>query len=132
MAVGTSGTCAGTEYCVRSNLVAPAGGFDDAVVAGNVKVDISGEYTGATINTAGYTWILAKYNQDSAGSLVWYLDGSVSSVTLPLLFNGKGLSHYTLFNPGPGCCQQVPEPGTLGLLGIGLLGLGFARRRKTA
>jgi hypothetical protein len=24
----------------------------------------------------------------------------------------------------------VPEPGTLGLLGIGLLGLGFARRRK--
>lgn len=26
----------------------------------------------------------------------------------------------------------VPEPGTLGLLGLGLLGLGIARRRKTA
>lgn len=29
------------------------------------------------------------------------------------------------------CCRRkIPEPGTLGLLGIGLLGLGFARRRK--
>lgn len=28
--------------------------------------------------------------------------------------------------------SQVPEPGTLGLLGLGLLGLGIARRRKVA
>ncbi len=27
---------------------------------------------------------------------------------------------------------SVPEPGTLGLLGLGLLGLGYARRRKAA
>ena len=31
------------------------------------------------------------------------------------------------------CCErEVPEPGTIGLLGIGLLGLGIARRRKSA
>lgn len=35
--------------------------------------------------------------------------------------------------PGtPGCNQQVPEPGTLALLGLGLLGLGAARRRNVA
>ena len=30
------------------------------------------------------------------------------------------------------CCTKVSEPGTLAMLGIGLLGLGFARRRKSA
>ncbi len=29
------------------------------------------------------------------------------------------------------CCTQVSEPGTLGLLGVGLLGLGFTRRRRS-
>jgi hypothetical protein len=40
--------------------------------------------------------------------------------------------------PGQGGCPPdivpppagVPEPGTLGLLGLGLLGIGFARRKR--
>jgi hypothetical protein len=136
LAAGTGDTVCATrtqgqdetyEICNREGGI--SGTFEDAVVAGNVKVDTDDP---GEINTAGFTWILAKYDAGNAGSLVWYLGGTVASVTLPTHWGQYGLSHYTLFNPGPGCCQQVPEPGTLGLLGIGLLGLGFARRRKTA
>jgi hypothetical protein len=33
---------------------------------------------------------------------------------------------------GPTVTNDVPEPGTLALFGLGIAGLGFARRRKTA
>lgn len=43
---------------------------------------------------------------------------------------GGGLSHVQLY--GRGTPTNVPEPGTLALLGVGLLGAAVARRRKRA
>ena len=55
--------------------------------------------------------------------------------------NGNAISHMTLYgrfdeddqcSPNDPKCNSVPEPGTLALLGLGLLGFGMARRKQFA
>jgi hypothetical protein len=55
-------------------------------------------------------------------------DSSLLSSTMNLPSDGYTISHVTEFNGQ----TQVPEPGVLGLLGIGLIGIVLGRRRMAA
>jgi hypothetical protein len=62
---------------------------------------------------------------------VYALNSTISSGSwqfVNVFDRGGGLSHVQLYGIPGG--STVPEPGTLGLLGIGMLAAGVARRRK--
>jgi hypothetical protein len=86
-------------------------------------VDTGGPVT--DLNVSNYTYLLAKYGNTA---YVWYVaDLTLVTITSNLSGVQNGLSHYALFNPGT---VTTPDGGTtLGLLGLGLMGLGYLRRR---
>jgi hypothetical protein len=118
LAPGAGITACGTENCDRLGSTVVLPGTD---MGPGVK-DETGDVTDLALNGAMY--ILGKYANNAL--LVWYVGNINDTVTLQATYGGNALSHYTLF----GTRTQVPEPATLGLLGLGLLGVGMARRRR--
>ena len=68
-----------------------------------------------------WAWLMADGTTSGTWSLDYILGGTEA---------GGGLSNIKLW--GAGEPTDMPEPGTLALLGLGLFGMGMIRRRKTS
>jgi hypothetical protein len=128
LAAGAGVTAIGTETYDRISST-NAGPFPTATTTSSFK-----DETGTnTANVLGRVYVIGKYDAAQAGSLLWYLPEGFTDVTLPATLNGHGISHISAYNVvGGGTGGEVPEPATIMLVGIGLLGAGIAGRKKFA
>lgn len=131
-------------------------GFSDWTAnSGNVDVQTTNQLTGtwaiSSPDFVAFDYIIVFKDGDDTNLVAFLFNeefsrGLWSSPFTNELFlslpDTKDVSHYTIAQrtPDEGCpsndpgCgeQQIPEPGALALLGIGLAGAGFfSRRRKT-
>ncbi len=129
------------------------GKWDNLAITGGTDTSILFNFTGnnqsgtySYVGSGAFTHIMFVLKDGNGTNLVGYLldmnklSGNYQSpfVEPPFtLFPGKGpkdISHISVYFRGSSTSStsgggEVPEPGMLGLLGLGLLGLALARRR---
>ena len=93
----------------------------------------AGGAAGSLVKNTGY--VATFGNLFSGVSWIQFSAPSSANVRLDCVvatFNGTTTEPRSSFSGGCGSGVQVLEPGVLALLGLGLAGLGFARRRRAA
>ena len=96
------------------------------------------EFSGFSQNSSGWVWeeivgvpdiagISTASGYSNGNDVYWWVTPSWLNYR-PNAWFGSRWTYSTAGGPGTGVA--VPEPGTLGLIGLGLAGAAFARRRR--
>jgi len=120
MALGTTDNALGQNFSRSNNVF---GSLPTAVFA------VDGTGTDIKLGVGDqFSYLFAKYDGPNYGSEVWYIGDLSGIIDIPATGGKYGLSGWTLF--GPGSVAPVPEPGSMLLLGSGVLGVAGVLRRK--
>ena len=119
---------ASNENCKTSNTTFDYSGTLTNLLGDGAKIE---NPLGSQLTVMGFQYVLAKYDGPNAGYVLFYLPtfGNTIPAKPDNFWSTSGqydISHLTRFN----ATTTVPDGGTtLGLLGLGLMGLSYVRRR---